>query len=92
MAAALAQELASLSISGASSLESLTAAAQKGQQAEPYLLAHLPAILKATADKVNPRRHLHTCSKRRGDAGELNQAVSRHAAALLAPRLSLPGS
>lgn len=54
MAAALAQELSQLSLNGASSLESLTAAAQKGVQAEPFLLAHLPALLKATADKVRP--------------------------------------
>ncbi|KAL4452291.1 hypothetical protein ABPG75_007953 [Micractinium tetrahymenae] len=51
MAAALAQELSKLSISGASSLEALTAAASKGPAAEAYLIAHLPAVLKSTADK-----------------------------------------
>ncbi|PSC72325.1 elongation factor 3 [Micractinium conductrix] len=51
MAAALAQELSKLSISGVSSLEALTAAAGKGPAAEIHLISHLPAVLKATADK-----------------------------------------
>ncbi|KPF45338.1 hypothetical protein IP76_08595 [Rhizobium sp. AAP43] len=51
MAAALAQELSKLSISGTSSLEALTAAASKGPAAEIHLISHLPAVLKATADK-----------------------------------------
>lgn len=50
--AALAQELSKLSISGVSSLEALTAAAGKGPAAEIHLISHLPAVLKATADKV----------------------------------------
>lgn len=45
------QELSKLTISTASSLESLTVTAKKAE-AEPYLLQHLPAVLKATADKV----------------------------------------
>lgn len=52
MAAALAQELSKLSVSGVPSLESLTAAASKGPAAEIHLISHLPAVLKATADKV----------------------------------------
>lgn len=62
MAAALAQELSKLSISGTSSLEALTAAASKGPAAEIHLISHLPAVLKATADKASargcPRRRL----------------------------------
>lgn len=54
MAAALAQELSQLSLNGAGSLETLAAAAQKGAAAEVHLLQHLPALLKATADKVRP--------------------------------------
>lgn len=49
------QELSKLSISGSASLESLTATAKQAE-AEPYLLQHLPAVLKAAADKVRARR------------------------------------
>lgn len=55
MAAAIAQELSKLSISGPSSLEALTAAASKGPAAEIHLISHLPAVLKATADKASAR-------------------------------------
>lgn len=49
------QELSKLSISGSASLESLTATAKQAE-AEPYLLQHLPAVLKAAADKVRAAR------------------------------------
>lgn len=61
MAAALAQELSKLSISGTSSLEALTAAASKGPAAEIHLISHLPAVLKATADKASARDAAGRC-------------------------------
>lgn len=51
MAAALAQELSKLTLGDCASLEALTAAAGKGPNAEIHLIAHLPALLKATSHK-----------------------------------------
>ena len=55
--AALCQELSKLSITGEASLQQLQAAAQKGPAAEPFLLQHLPSILKASSDKVRTMQH-----------------------------------
>ena len=76
MAAVLAQELSKLSLNGVSSLETLTFAAQKGVQAEPFLLAHLPAILKATADKVTMR--LEACCTVSGSPASRAWGSRRH--------------
>ena len=56
MSTALATELSALRLTDAASLEALTAGATKAaaSPAEAAILAQLPAVLKATADKVRP--------------------------------------
>ena len=56
MSTALATELSALRLTDAASLEALTAGAAKAaaSPAEAAILAQLPAVLKATADKVRP--------------------------------------
>lgn len=56
MSTALVKELSALRLNDAASLEALTAGAAKAaaSPAEAALLAQLPAVLKATADKVSP--------------------------------------
>lgn len=81
MASALAQELSKLSISGSASLESLTATAKQAE-AEPYLLQHLPAVLKAAADKDAATR---AAAEAAGAA--IMAALNRNAVKLALPAL-----
>jgi elongation factor 3 len=82
MAAALAQELSQLSLNGADSLSALAAAATKGPAAEVHLLQHLPALLKATADKDAATR---AAADKAGEA--VMSALNRNAVKLALPAL-----
>jgi len=81
MASALAQELAQLSLTDSTKLESLTVLAAK-PESEPFLLQHLPAVLKATADKDAATR---AAADKAGLA--IMSALNRNAVKLALPAL-----